>query len=188
MGFPTNAVMLYLDVLQDNSPHYEWWQCFAGALCAYEAIPLQSAFFAKLWCEIYQAEKSDKNYIKLLCNSTYLIDYMETILHDDRISLNLPHVYQFFCFFFPLVSSNCLSNCPDTPVIPGSDNYVWSSKLDALAPMRYLYFHSFLTYSVKQRAVCFSACIDDLICKEIYGRGHEVPRFQWPLYRLRKLV
>lgn len=73
---------------------------------AYEGIHLHSPYFAKLWCEIYQAQKTDKDYIKQLCQSNYLIDYMEAILHDERSSLNNQHIYQFFTFYFKLVSSN----------------------------------------------------------------------------------
>ena len=76
----------------------------SGALVAYEGIHLHSPYFAKLWCEIYQAEKTDKDYIKQLCQSNYLIDYMEAILHDERSSLNNQHIYQFFTFYFKLVS------------------------------------------------------------------------------------
>lgn len=79
-----------------------------GALVAYEGIPLHLAYFAKLWCEIYLAQqKSDKEFVQQLCQSTYLADYMETILHDDRSCLNNQHIYQFFSFYFKLVSIVC---------------------------------------------------------------------------------
>lgn len=80
---------------------------YIDALVAYEGIPLHLAYFCKLWCEIYQ---TDKQRIKQLCQSNYLIDYMEGILHDDRLCLNNQHVYQFFVYYFKLVSCHPISH------------------------------------------------------------------------------
>jgi len=45
----------------------------------------------------------DKNFIKILCSSTYFIDYVDAVLMDERLSLNNQNIYQFFCNFFPKV-------------------------------------------------------------------------------------
>ena len=74
---------------------------------AYEGIPLNSPYFAKLWCEISQAQKTDKDFIQRLCSSSHMVDYMESILHDNRSALNNPHICQFFNTYFKLVST-CL--------------------------------------------------------------------------------
>ncbi|KAL4238015.1 Ubiquitin carboxyl-terminal hydrolase 34 [Mactra antiquata] len=79
-----------------------------SAMVAYEGVPLHSPYFAKLWYEIYHTEV-DKNFIKLLCNSSFFIDYVDSVLMDERISLNNQNIYQFFCNFFPKVSDQILN-------------------------------------------------------------------------------
>jgi len=74
-----------------------------SAMVAYEGVPLHTPYFAKLWYEIYQSECVDKKCIGLLCNSNYIVDYVDAVLLDERLSLNVPHIYQFFCNYFPKV-------------------------------------------------------------------------------------
>ncbi|XP_052769790.1 ubiquitin carboxyl-terminal hydrolase 34-like isoform X3 [Mya arenaria] len=80
-----------------------------SAMVAFEGVPLHSPYFSKLWYEIYHTEV-DKNFIKLLCSSTYFIDYVDAVLMDERLSLNNPNIYQFFCNFFPKVHEQVLSD------------------------------------------------------------------------------
>ncbi|XP_053405325.1 ubiquitin carboxyl-terminal hydrolase 34-like isoform X2 [Mercenaria mercenaria] len=79
-----------------------------SAMVAYEGVPLHSPYFAKLWYEIYHTEV-DKNFIKILCTSSFFIDYVDAVLMDERLSLNNQNIYQFFCNFFPKVSDQVLS-------------------------------------------------------------------------------
>ena len=74
-----------------------------SAMVAYEGVPLHMPYFAKLWCEIYQSEHMDKRCISALCNCSSFIDYVDSVLMDERQSLNNPHINQFFCNFFPKV-------------------------------------------------------------------------------------
>ncbi|KAK3093520.1 hypothetical protein FSP39_016701 [Pinctada imbricata] len=80
-----------------------------SAMVAIEGVPLHLPFFAKLWYEIYQSEV-DRNCIKILCNCSYFIEYVDSVLLDERLSLNNPHIYQFFCNFFPKVHQQVLSD------------------------------------------------------------------------------
>ena len=75
----------------------------AGAMVAFEGVPLHSPYFAKLWYEIYHSEL-DKSLIKMLCKSSYFMEYVDAVLLDERLSLNNQNIYQFFCNFFPKVS------------------------------------------------------------------------------------
>ena len=79
-----------------------------SAMVAYEGAPLHMQLFAKLWYEIYQTEDVDKKIIMMLCSSSSLIDYVDAVLEDERGSLNLPHIYQFFVNYFPKVSPTIL--------------------------------------------------------------------------------
>lgn len=81
-----------------------------SAMVAYEGVPLHSLYFAKLWNEIYHLEQFDKSCIKLLCNSYYFIEYVNAVLLDERMSLNSPIIYQFFCNFFPKVHQQVLND------------------------------------------------------------------------------
>ncbi|XP_048258866.1 ubiquitin carboxyl-terminal hydrolase 34-like isoform X4 [Haliotis rufescens] len=80
-----------------------------SAMLAFEAVPLHSPYFAKLWVEIYHSEV-DRNYIKILCNTSSFIDYVDAVLLDERLSLNNHIIYQFFCSFFPKVHQQVLND------------------------------------------------------------------------------
>lgn len=57
-------------------------------------------YFAKLWYEIYMSESVDRRYMEILCASAPFIDYVATVLLEERTSLNNAHIHQFFCNFF----------------------------------------------------------------------------------------
>ncbi|VDH93225.1 ubiquitin carboxyl-terminal hydrolase 34 [Mytilus galloprovincialis] len=80
-----------------------------SAVVAVEGVPLHSAFFAKLWYEIYHSEV-DRNCIRILCSSSYFIEYVDSVLLDERLSLNNHNIYQFFCNFFPKVYQQVLND------------------------------------------------------------------------------
>ena len=79
-----------------------------SAMVAYEGASLHMQLFPKLWYEIYQSEDVDRRIIAMLTKSHSLTDYVDAVLEDERSSLNLPHVYQFFVNFFPRVSDYSL--------------------------------------------------------------------------------
>lgn len=47
----------------------------------------------------------DRSCIRTLCNCSYFIEYVDSVLLDERLSLNNTNIYQFFCNFFPKVLS-----------------------------------------------------------------------------------
>ncbi|XP_074662968.1 ubiquitin carboxyl-terminal hydrolase 34-like [Tubulanus polymorphus] len=81
-----------------------------SAMVAYEGVPLHSPYFAKLWYEIYHLEHVDKNCVDILCKSSSFIDYVESILLDERQSLNNQFIFQFFTNYFPRVHQQVLND------------------------------------------------------------------------------
>ena len=79
--------------------------------------------FAKLWYEIYQTEDVDKKIIMMLCSTSSLIDYVDTVLEDERLSLNLPHIYQFFVNYFPKVPPQLFLILLELPLLKFSPLY-----------------------------------------------------------------
>ena len=75
-----------------------------SAMVAYEGAPLHLPYFAKLWYEIYQTESVDRKWVDVLCSCPSFIEYIDSVLTNERASLNNLHIYQFFCNFFPKVS------------------------------------------------------------------------------------
>lgn len=80
-----------------------------SAMVAIEGVPLHSPYFAKLWYEIYHSEV-DRNCINILCNSNIFIEYVDSVLLDERLSLSNHNIYQFLCNFFPKVFQQVLSD------------------------------------------------------------------------------
>lgn len=75
-----------------------------SAIVGFEGVPLHLTYFPKLWLEIYETPQLDKKFLSLLLSNNFFIDYIETILLDERTSLNVPEIYKFLCTFFPKVS------------------------------------------------------------------------------------
>jgi ubiquitin carboxyl-terminal hydrolase 34 len=71
-----------------------------SATVACEGVPLHTPYFAKLWYEIYMSESVDRRYVDMLCAGAPFIDYVATVLLEERTSLNTSHIHQFFCNFF----------------------------------------------------------------------------------------
>ncbi|XP_021379697.1 ubiquitin carboxyl-terminal hydrolase 34-like isoform X3 [Mizuhopecten yessoensis] len=80
-----------------------------SAMVAIEGVPLHSPYFAKLWYEIYHSEV-DRNCINILCNSNIFIEYVDSVLLDERLSLSNHNIYQFLCNFFPKVFQQVLND------------------------------------------------------------------------------
>ncbi|KAL0270091.1 UNVERIFIED_CONTAM: hypothetical protein PYX00_007611 [Menopon gallinae] len=81
-----------------------------SAIVGFEGAPLHLIYFPKLWLEIYTAPQLDKKFVTVLLSNNFFIDYIETILLDERTSLNVPVIYKFLCTFFPKVASRVLSD------------------------------------------------------------------------------
>lgn len=79
-----------------------------SATVACEGVPLHMPYFAKLWYEIYMSESVDRRYVDMLCSGAPFIDYVASVLLEERTSLNNPHIHQFFCNFFNRVTTACL--------------------------------------------------------------------------------
>ncbi|XP_076312719.1 ubiquitinyl hydrolase 1 puf isoform X2 [Tachypleus tridentatus] len=81
-----------------------------SSLLAIEGSSLHLAIFPKLWLDIYQLEQQlGKAFLKLLCNSNFFIDYLETVLVDERMCLNNLFVYQVFSLFMPKVANQLIN-------------------------------------------------------------------------------
>lgn len=101
-----------------------------SAIVGFEGAPLHLVYFPKLWLEIYTApvrfsyvlyvsisgcvsymfaffQQLDKKFVTVLLSNNFFIDYIETILLDERSSLNVPVIYKFLCTFFPKVRYIC---------------------------------------------------------------------------------
>ncbi|KAG8281086.1 Ubiquitin carboxyl-terminal hydrolase 34 [Homalodisca vitripennis] len=74
-----------------------------SAMVGFEAVPLHLTYFPKLWLDIHQAQNVDRKYITMLTNSNYFADYVESVLLDERLSLNINVIYDFLVTYFPKV-------------------------------------------------------------------------------------
>lgn len=93
-----------------------------SAVVGFEAAPLHYTYFPKLWLDILNTPVSismssqtkynsdiiffqhlDQKYITILTTSNYLIDYVDAILLDERISLTIDVIYNFLVAVFPKV-------------------------------------------------------------------------------------
>ncbi|XP_050316350.1 ubiquitin carboxyl-terminal hydrolase 34 isoform X2 [Anthonomus grandis grandis] len=80
-----------------------------SAVVGYEAVPLHSTYFPKLWLDILKAQHVDRKYINMLTSCNYFVDYVEAILLDERLCLTVDAIYEFLMAFFPKVSAHVLS-------------------------------------------------------------------------------
>ncbi|XP_071053277.1 ubiquitin carboxyl-terminal hydrolase puf isoform X2 [Onthophagus taurus] len=75
-----------------------------SAMVGFEAVPLHSTFFPKLWLE-----NMDRKFISLLTSCNYFVDYVDSVLLDERMALTIDVIYQFIRAFFPKISAHVLS-------------------------------------------------------------------------------
>ncbi|XP_054716891.1 ubiquitin carboxyl-terminal hydrolase 34-like [Uloborus diversus] len=80
-----------------------------SAMLAIEGVPLHLPAFPKLWLDIIQSEVG-REFIQLLCNSSYFIDYLESVLLDERTCLNHPIIFQLFSVLLPKVASQVVND------------------------------------------------------------------------------
>lgn len=74
-----------------------------SAMVGFEAVPLHSTFFPKLWLDILHVQHVDRGYISMLTSCNYFIDYIDAVLLDERPALTVDIIYEFLTTFFPKV-------------------------------------------------------------------------------------
>ncbi|CAH1127870.1 unnamed protein product [Ceutorhynchus assimilis] len=80
-----------------------------SAVVGFEAVPLHSTYFPKLWLDILKAQHLDRKYISMLSACNYFVDYVDAILLDERLALTVDVIYEFLTAFFPKVAAHVLS-------------------------------------------------------------------------------
>lgn len=75
-----------------------------SAIVGFEAVPLHSVHFPKLWLDVLRAQNIDRKYITMLSSNSYFVDYVDAVLLDERSSLAIDPIYEFLVAFFPKVS------------------------------------------------------------------------------------
>uniref|UniRef100_A0A6P7F8D8 ubiquitinyl hydrolase 1 n=1 Tax=Diabrotica virgifera virgifera TaxID=50390 RepID=A0A6P7F8D8_DIAVI len=80
-----------------------------SAIVGFEAVPLHSTYFPKLWLDIYKSQNIDRKYINMLVTCNYFVDYVDAVLLDERSALTVDIIYEFLTLFFPKVSAHVLS-------------------------------------------------------------------------------
>ncbi|KAF7284487.1 hypothetical protein GWI33_022078 [Rhynchophorus ferrugineus] len=80
-----------------------------SAVVGFEAVPLHSTYFPKLWLDILKAQHIDRKYISMLTSCNYFVDYMDAVLLDERYALTVDVIYEFLTAYFPKVSAHVLS-------------------------------------------------------------------------------
>ncbi|XP_018562913.1 ubiquitin carboxyl-terminal hydrolase 34 [Anoplophora glabripennis] len=80
-----------------------------SAVVGFEAVPLHSTYFPKLWLDILKAQHIDRKYINMLTACNYFVDYVDAVLLDERSALTVDIIYEFLTEFFPKVSAHVLS-------------------------------------------------------------------------------
>ncbi|XP_037912392.1 ubiquitin carboxyl-terminal hydrolase puf isoform X3 [Hermetia illucens] len=75
-----------------------------SCLAAIEAAPLHFNLFPKFWVGIHNTASTNK-YTELLVNNPNLIEYVDILLRDERISLNDPVIRSFVEIYYPKITS-----------------------------------------------------------------------------------
>ncbi|XP_055527268.1 ubiquitin carboxyl-terminal hydrolase puf-like [Wyeomyia smithii] len=73
-------------------------------LTGIEAVVLHFNVFAKFWVGIYN-NKTTNRYSELLIKNPLLVDYIDDILRDERLSLNDPVIANFIEIYYPKIKS-----------------------------------------------------------------------------------
>ena len=77
-----------------------------SAMVGQEGVPLHLQLFPKLWLDIHNTEQIDRKYITMLQESNGFLEYVDSILLDERSSLNNSHIFNFLIAFFPRVRND----------------------------------------------------------------------------------
>ncbi|XP_035782430.1 ubiquitin carboxyl-terminal hydrolase puf-like isoform X2 [Anopheles albimanus] len=73
-------------------------------LAGIEAVVLHFNIFAKFWVGIYN-NKTTHRYSEMLIKNPLLIDYIDNVLRDERLSLNDPIIANFIEIYYPKIKS-----------------------------------------------------------------------------------
>lgn len=80
-----------------------------SAMLAIEGVPLHLPIFPKLWLDVIHSEVG-REFIQILCSSSYFVDYLESVLLDERSCLNNQLIFQLFSVLLPKVSSQVVND------------------------------------------------------------------------------
>ncbi|XP_050545386.1 ubiquitin carboxyl-terminal hydrolase 34 [Daktulosphaira vitifoliae] len=81
-----------------------------SAMIGYESIPLHHTFFPKFWLDVHSMSSPNLPYLRLLSKNNYFVDYLESTLIEERLSLNNDIIYDFVKMFFPEMAASVLSH------------------------------------------------------------------------------
>ncbi|KAL4111819.1 hypothetical protein QTP88_015704 [Uroleucon formosanum] len=81
-----------------------------NAMIGYESIPLHHTYFPKFWLDVHNMNGSNLPYLRLLSKNNYFVDYLESTLIEERLSLNNDVIYDFVRTFFPEMAASVLSH------------------------------------------------------------------------------
>jgi len=81
-----------------------------NAMIGYESIPLHHTYFPKFWLDIHSMNGPNLPHLRLLSKNNYFVDYLESTLIEERLSLNNDIIYDFVRMFFPEMAASVLSH------------------------------------------------------------------------------
>uniref|UniRef100_A0A182P423 ubiquitinyl hydrolase 1 n=1 Tax=Anopheles epiroticus TaxID=199890 RepID=A0A182P423_9DIPT len=87
-----------------TSNHFTEPLVHLSLLTGIEAVVLHFNIFAKFWVGIYN-NKTTHRYAEMLIKNPLLIDYIDNILRDERLSLNDPIIANFIEIYYPKIKS-----------------------------------------------------------------------------------
>lgn len=65
--------------------------------------------FPRLWLDVHAATHLDRKHITSLLCSSYTVDYVDSVLLDERSSLGVPAIHSFLKTFFPKLANHVLT-------------------------------------------------------------------------------
>ncbi|XP_035892637.1 ubiquitin carboxyl-terminal hydrolase puf isoform X2 [Anopheles stephensi] len=87
-----------------TSNHFSEPLVHLSLLTGIEAVVLHFNIFAKFWVGIYN-NKTTHRYAEMLIKNPLLIDYIDNVLRDERLSLNDPIIANFIEIYYPKIKS-----------------------------------------------------------------------------------
>uniref|UniRef100_A0A182MX29 ubiquitinyl hydrolase 1 n=1 Tax=Anopheles culicifacies TaxID=139723 RepID=A0A182MX29_9DIPT len=87
-----------------TSNHFSEPLVHLSLLTGIEAVVLHFNIFAKFWVGIYN-NKTTHRYAEMLIQNPLLIDYIDNVLRDERLSLNDPIIANFIEIYYPKIKS-----------------------------------------------------------------------------------
>ncbi|XP_053672069.1 ubiquitin carboxyl-terminal hydrolase puf [Anopheles nili] len=90
-----------------TSNHFSEPLVHLSLLTGIEAVVLHFNIFAKFWVGIYN-NKTTNRYTEMLIKNPLLIDYIDIVLRDERLSLNDPIIANFIEIYYPKIKSRLI--------------------------------------------------------------------------------